>query len=63
MFDAAHGVGLSRLIPRSVFPSGALRIADEDIVHTIVDFLSYLKLKGGRGSELSSHQGEKRYTV
>ncbi|XP_027016735.1 galanin peptides isoform X4 [Tachysurus fulvidraco] len=25
--------------------SGALRIADEDIVHTIVDFLSYLKLK------------------
>ncbi|KAF4085673.1 hypothetical protein AMELA_G00097630 [Ameiurus melas] len=25
--------------------SGALRIADEDIVHTIVDFLSFLKLK------------------
>ncbi|KAK2838315.1 hypothetical protein Q7C36_013129 [Tachysurus vachellii] len=25
--------------------SGALRIADEDMVHTIVDFLSYLKLK------------------
>lgn len=27
-------------------PSGALRIADEDIIHTVVDFLSYLKLKG-----------------
>ncbi|XP_017329225.1 galanin peptides isoform X2 [Ictalurus punctatus] len=25
--------------------SGALRIADEDILHTIVDFLSFLKLK------------------
>lgn len=25
---------------------GALRISDEDVVHTIIDFLSYLKLKG-----------------
>ncbi|XP_066505867.1 galanin peptides isoform X3 [Hoplias malabaricus] len=27
------------------FKSGAQRITDEDIVHTIIDFLSYLKLK------------------
>ncbi|XP_042268357.1 galanin peptides isoform X1 [Thunnus maccoyii] len=27
------------------FRTGALRIADEDIIHTIIDFLSYLKLK------------------
>ncbi|XP_062276228.1 galanin peptides [Scomber scombrus] len=27
------------------FRPGALRIADEDIIHTIIDFLSYLKLK------------------
>lgn len=31
------------------FPStGALRIADGDIIHTVIDFLSYLKLKGKR---------------
>uniref|UniRef100_A0A3B4ZTV1 Galanin peptides n=1 Tax=Stegastes partitus TaxID=144197 RepID=A0A3B4ZTV1_9TELE len=28
------------------FRTGALRIADEDIIHTVIDFLSYLKLKG-----------------
>lgn len=28
------------------FSTGALRIADEDIIHTVIDFLSYLKLKG-----------------
>ncbi|XP_004086257.1 galanin peptides isoform X2 [Oryzias latipes] len=27
------------------FRPGSLRIADEDIIHTVVDFLSYLKLK------------------
>ncbi|XP_018518778.1 galanin peptides isoform X1 [Lates calcarifer] len=27
------------------FRTGALRIANEDIIHTIIDFLSYLKLK------------------
>uniref|UniRef100_A0A3B4C832 Galanin peptides n=2 Tax=Pygocentrus nattereri TaxID=42514 RepID=A0A3B4C832_PYGNA len=27
------------------FKSGTLRITDEDVVHTIIDFLSYLKLK------------------
>nr|BAK09592.1 galanin [Leucopsarion petersii] len=27
------------------FRTGAMRIADEDIIHTIIDFLSYLKLK------------------
>lgn len=26
--------------------AGALRLADEDVIHTIIDFLSYLKLKG-----------------
>lgn len=26
--------------------TGALRIADGDIIHTVIDFLSYLKLKG-----------------
>ncbi|KAI4889843.1 hypothetical protein NFI96_010475 [Prochilodus magdalenae] len=28
------------------FKSGPLRITDEDVVHTVIDFLSYLKLKG-----------------
>ncbi|XP_017295928.1 galanin peptides isoform X2 [Kryptolebias marmoratus] len=27
------------------FRPGALRIGDEDIIHTVIDFLSYLKLK------------------
>ncbi|KAM4572279.1 galanin peptides isoform 2-T3 [Odontesthes bonariensis] len=27
------------------FRTGALRIADEDIIHTVIDFLSYLRLK------------------
>ncbi|XP_061578573.1 galanin peptides isoform X2 [Cololabis saira] len=27
------------------FRTGALRTADEDVVHTVIDFLSYLKLK------------------
>ncbi|XP_006782290.1 galanin peptides isoform X2 [Neolamprologus brichardi] len=27
------------------FRTGALRIADEEIIHTVIDFLSYLKLK------------------
>ncbi|XP_045893666.1 galanin peptides isoform X1 [Micropterus dolomieu] len=27
------------------FRTGALRIADGDIIHTVIDFLSYLKLK------------------
>ncbi|KAJ8396652.1 hypothetical protein AAFF_G00014900 [Aldrovandia affinis] len=27
------------------FKSSALRIADENVIHTIIDFLSYLKLK------------------
>uniref|UniRef100_A0A3Q3FD76 Galanin peptides n=1 Tax=Labrus bergylta TaxID=56723 RepID=A0A3Q3FD76_9LABR len=27
------------------FRTGAMRIADGDIIHTVVDFLSYLKLK------------------
>ncbi|AWP07970.1 putative galanin peptides [Scophthalmus maximus] len=27
------------------YRTGALRIADEDIIHTIINFLSYLKLK------------------
>uniref|UniRef100_A0A671S5D7 Galanin message associated peptide (GMAP) domain-containing protein n=1 Tax=Sinocyclocheilus anshuiensis TaxID=1608454 RepID=A0A671S5D7_9TELE len=44
-----HGLAGKREMPisrqvRNMHP--ALRIADEDIVHTIIDFLSYLKLKG-----------------
>ncbi|XP_037621874.1 galanin peptides-like [Sebastes umbrosus] len=27
------------------FRTGSLRIADGDIIHTVIDFLSYLKLK------------------
>lgn len=29
-----------------MFLTGALRIADGDMIHTLLDFLSYLKLKG-----------------
>ncbi|XP_030222436.1 galanin peptides isoform X1 [Gadus morhua] len=32
------------------FRTGALRMPDEDIVHTIIDFLSYLKLKAEIGA-------------
>lgn len=28
------------------FPTDSLRIPDDDIIHTVIDFLSYLKLKG-----------------
>ncbi|XP_014831848.1 PREDICTED: galanin peptides isoform X3 [Poecilia mexicana] len=27
------------------FRTGSLRIGDEDVIHTVIDFLSYLKLK------------------
>ncbi|XP_028304516.1 galanin peptides isoform X2 [Gouania willdenowi] len=27
------------------FRTGTLRLADEDVIHTVIDFLSYLKLK------------------
>ncbi|KAK3535692.1 hypothetical protein QTP70_020577 [Hemibagrus guttatus] len=41
-----HGLAGKRdALMEDEIKSGALRIADEDIVHTIVDFLSYLKLK------------------
>ncbi|XP_052453078.1 galanin peptides isoform X2 [Carassius gibelio] len=41
-----HGVAGKREMPIDEdFKTAALRIADEDIVHTIIDFLSYLKLK------------------
>uniref|UniRef100_A0A8C1AT44 Galanin peptides n=1 Tax=Cyprinus carpio TaxID=7962 RepID=A0A8C1AT44_CYPCA len=41
-----HGVAGKREMPiEDDFKTAALRIADEDIVHTIIDFLSYLKLK------------------
>ncbi|XP_030644126.1 galanin peptides [Chanos chanos] len=41
-----HGLAGKREMPlEEDFKSGALRIADEDIIHTVVDFLSYLKLK------------------
>nr|XP_055048259.1 galanin peptides isoform X2 [Misgurnus anguillicaudatus] len=41
-----HGLAGKREMPMEEdFKMGALRISDEDVVHTIIDFLSYLKLK------------------
>ncbi|XP_016383746.1 galanin peptides isoform X2 [Sinocyclocheilus rhinocerous] len=41
-----HGLAGKREMPiEEDFKTAALRIADEDMVHTIIDFLSYLKLK------------------
>ncbi|XP_026094117.1 galanin peptides isoform X3 [Carassius auratus] len=41
-----HGVSGKREMPiEEDFKTAALRISDEDVVHTIIDFLSYLKLK------------------
>ncbi|XP_031420176.1 galanin peptides isoform X2 [Clupea harengus] len=41
-----HGLAGKRDMPlEDDFKSGALRIADEDVIHTLIDFLSYLKLK------------------
>ncbi|XP_051976049.1 galanin peptides isoform X2 [Xyrauchen texanus] len=41
-----HGLAGKREMPiEDDFKTGALRISDEDVVHTIIDFLSYLKLK------------------
>lgn len=35
-----------RPLTLAVFPTGTLRIEDRDVIHTLIDFLSYLKLKG-----------------
>ncbi|XP_016359566.1 galanin peptides isoform X3 [Sinocyclocheilus anshuiensis] len=41
-----HGLAGKREMPiEEDFKTAALRISDEDVVHTIIDFLSYLKLK------------------
>ncbi|XP_035251821.1 galanin peptides isoform X2 [Anguilla rostrata] len=41
-----HGLAGKRDLPaEDDFKSSALRIADENVIHTIIDFLSYLKLK------------------
>ncbi|XP_050955825.1 galanin peptides isoform X2 [Labeo rohita] len=41
-----HGLAGKREMPiEEDFKTAALRISDEDIVHTIIDFISYLKLK------------------
>ncbi|XP_073688011.1 galanin peptides isoform X4 [Garra rufa] len=40
-----HGLAGKREMPIEEDFKTALRISDEDIVHTIIDFLSYLKLK------------------
>ncbi|XP_018620949.1 galanin peptides [Scleropages formosus] len=41
-----QGFGGKRDLPMEEdFKSGPLRIADENVIHTIIDFLSYLKLK------------------
>ncbi|KAG1933905.1 galanin peptides preproprotein [Pimephales promelas] len=42
-----HGLAGKREMPiEDDFKTGALRISDEEVVHTIIDFLSYLRLKG-----------------
>ncbi|XP_028842225.1 galanin peptides isoform X1 [Denticeps clupeoides] len=54
-----HGLAGKRDIPLDDdFKSGTLRIADEDIIHTIIDFLSYLKLKelGALENSLTSEE-------
>ncbi|XP_037539157.1 galanin peptides [Nematolebias whitei] len=43
--DKAGLAGKRTLGQEEDFRTGALRIGDEDIVHTVIDFLSYLKLK------------------
>ncbi|XP_067091365.1 galanin peptides [Osmerus mordax] len=41
-----HGLAGKRDMPVDEdFKTGALRLADEDVIHTVIDFLSYLKLK------------------
>ncbi|KAL2093646.1 hypothetical protein ACEWY4_010958 [Coilia grayii] len=40
-----HGLGKRDMPLEDDFKSGSLRIGDEDVIHTIIDFLSYLKLK------------------
>ncbi|KAJ8340091.1 hypothetical protein SKAU_G00347240 [Synaphobranchus kaupii] len=41
-----HGLAGKRdLLLEDDFKSGASRIADENVIHTIIDFLSYLKMK------------------
>uniref|UniRef100_A0A8C1AFJ1 Galanin peptides n=3 Tax=Cyprinus carpio TaxID=7962 RepID=A0A8C1AFJ1_CYPCA len=41
-----HGLSGKREMPIDEdFKTAALRISDEDVIHTIIDFLSYLKLK------------------
>ncbi|KAI1903948.1 hypothetical protein AGOR_G00000660 [Albula goreensis] len=40
-----HSLAGKRDLPEEDFKPTALRIADENVIHTIIDFLSYLKLK------------------
>ncbi|KAJ8343245.1 hypothetical protein SKAU_G00305740 [Synaphobranchus kaupii] len=45
-FSSKYGLAGKRDLPREDdFKSSVLRIADENVIHTIIDFLSYLKLK------------------
>ncbi|KAG1933903.1 galanin peptides preproprotein [Pimephales promelas] len=56
-----HGLAGKREMPiEDDFKTGALRISDEEVVHTIIDFLSYLRLKeiGGLDSLPSSFTSE-----
>ncbi|XP_048829293.1 galanin peptides-like [Brienomyrus brachyistius] len=42
-----HGLAGKRdLLTEDDFKSGPLRIANENEIHTVIDFLSYLRLKG-----------------
>ncbi|XP_020311230.1 galanin peptides isoform X2 [Oncorhynchus kisutch] len=41
-----HGLAGKRDMPRDYdFKSGSLRITDEDVLHNVIDFLSYMQLK------------------
>ncbi|XP_075905324.1 galanin peptides isoform X2 [Nelusetta ayraudi] len=43
--DKAGLAGKRDLVQEDDFRTDSLRIADDDIIHTVIDFLSYLKLK------------------
>ncbi|XP_055790476.1 galanin peptides-like isoform X1 [Salvelinus fontinalis] len=41
-----HGLAGKRDMPRDYdFKSGSLRITDEDVLHNVIDFLTYMQLK------------------
>ncbi|XP_063053037.1 galanin peptides isoform X2 [Engraulis encrasicolus] len=55
-----HGLAGKRDMPLEddFKPAGPLRIEDEDVIHTIIDFLSYLKLKDMGALDTSEEIGQ-----